>query len=101
MIREIALDFIALVAFSVGGALSAYPLLFLKPFGKRVSFILDFLLGILPFVTFIILTEVYFESVITHFTPPCFLAGYILTLLLFKERKVIKKSAFCVRSKNK
>ena len=115
MIREVVYDFIALIVFTLGGIISSLPLLRIYEKGNLKFYLLDLVLGILPAPVFIVLTEIFFEGVITHFTIICFIIGYFFTLLFFstsvtkkKEKvrkkiqsKTIKKSATKKRSKFK
>ena len=109
MIREVIYDFIALVVFPLGGVLCAFPLLSFSERRGVLKKVKDLLIGLLPAPVFIILSEVFFESVITYFTIGCFLIGYLFTLLFFsarkekepkkKVKKTRKKSAKFLRSK--
>lgn len=109
MIREVVYDFIALVVFPLGGVLCAFPLLSFSEKRGMSKKVKDLLIGLLPAPVFILLSEIFFESVITYFTIGCFLIGYIFTLLFFSTRKekegkkkakrARKKSAKVLRSK--
>lgn len=109
MIRAVVYDFIALVVFPLGGVLCAFPLLSFSEKRGTSKKVKDLLIGLLPAPVFIILSEIFFESVITYFTIACFLIGYLFTLLFFstrkekerkkKAKKARKKSAKVLRSK--
>ncbi len=93
MIREVLPDFLALSVFMTGGGLCA--ILFLKrsilPLTKQWGLVLDFLLGILVGVTYVLLTEVFFVSVITPYTVLCFIVGFSGIFIFFKESTPRKK----------
>ncbi len=109
MIREVVYDFIALCVFPLGGILCAFPLLSFSEKRGASKKIKDLLIGLLPAPVFILLSETFFESVITYFTIACFLIGYLFTLFFFSARKekeskervkrIRKKSAKSLRSK--
>lgn len=109
MIREVVYDFIALVVFPLGGVLCAFPLLSFSEKRGTSKKVKDLLIGLLPAPVFILLSEIFFESVITYFTIGCFLIGYLFTLIFFSTRKekegkkkakrARKKSAKVLRSK--
>lgn len=87
MIKDILYEAIALVVFFVGGALSSLILLRLSNNGASVikKHILDFCLGLLGPLIFLILTEIYYNTEITYYTIICYLVGYLGVLLLFGE----------------
>lgn len=87
MIREVVYDFIALVVFPLGGVLCAFPLLSFSEKRGTSKKVKDLLIGLLPAPVFILLSEIFFESVITYFTIGCFLIGYLFTLIFFSTRK--------------
>lgn len=89
MIKEILYEAIALVVFFVGGALSSLILLRLTNNNVHTikKHILDFCIGLLGPLIFLILTEIYYNTEITYYTIICYLVGYIGVLLLFGERK--------------
>lgn len=102
MIREVVYDFIALVVFPLGGVLCAFPLLSFSEKRGTSKKVKDLLIGLLPAPVFILLSEIFFESVITYFTIGCFLIGYLFTLIFFSTRKEKegKKKAKRVRKKS-
>ncbi len=87
MIREVLPDFLALAVFTTGGGFCA--LLFLKRGAlstpKPWSLALDFGLGVLVGVAYVLLTEVFFGSVLTPYTAFSFLVGVVGVLAFFKE----------------
>ena len=87
MIKNILYEAIALVVFFVGGALSSLILLRLSNNGTHTikKHILDFCLGLLGPLIFLILTEIYYNTEITYYTIICYLVGYLGVLLLFGE----------------
>ena len=87
MIKDILYEAIALVVFFVGGALSSLILLRLSNNGTHTikKHILDFCLGLLGPLIFLILTEIYYNTEITYYTIICYLVGYLGVLLLFGE----------------
>ena len=89
MIREVLPDLLALVIFSVGGALYGLIIIRLIPHSlkKIKGLTLDFLLGLLGGVIFLILTEIYYNTVVTYYTLFCYLVGCVGVLFFFSERK--------------
>ena len=89
MIKDILYEAIALVVFFVGGALSSLILLRLSTNGTHTikKHILDFCLGLLGPLIFLILTEIYYNTEITYYTIICYLVGYLGVLLLFGETR--------------
>lgn len=87
MIKDILYEAIAFVVFFVGGALSSLILLRLSNNGTHTikKHILDFCLGLLGPLIFLILTEIYYNTEITYYTIICYLVGYLGVLLLFGE----------------
>lgn len=94
MIREVLGDCIALVVFTLGGALSALALLKINVRNNVgiKKHLLDAVLGILSGVVFILLTEVYFEGVIEVYTIISFIIGYTGVILFFSESTRVKKA---------
>ena len=93
MIREVLPDVIALVVFSTGGVL--YGLLLLHVVSLSLtglkSHVIDLGLGIFCGVLFLLLTEVYYATVVTPYTLFCYAVGIGGVLLFFNENKAIKK----------
>ena len=87
MIKDILYEAIALVVFFVGGALSSLILMRLSNNGTHTikKHLLDFCLGLLGPLIFLILTEIYYNTEITYYTIICYLVGYLGVLLLFGE----------------
>ena len=89
MIREVLPDVVALVIFTIGGATYGLILTGLATHTNH-SFkerFLEVCVGLLGGFIFIILTELYYSTLVTPYTLFCYLTGCIGVLILADERK--------------
>ena len=94
MIREVLPEAVALVVFALSGALygviTLYALSYdLKGIKKAVF---SLLLGLLFGALFIVVSEVFYASVVTPYTVFCYALGYICTLVLEDEKSSKKRN---------
>ena len=87
MIREILLGAIALVVFTLAGAL--YAIVVLSALGRDLKgltkAIVSLLLGLLCGVIFIVISEIFYDCVVTPYTAFCYVLGAVSTIVLEDE----------------
>ena len=100
MIREVVPGAVALVVFSLAGALYALVTLFLssystKGFLRSLSF---FFLGLLGGLFFIAVSEIFYAGVVTPYTAFSFAVGFVFALVL-QDEPANKKHTILLRKK--
>ncbi len=101
MIRYVLEDAIAIFIFTLGGAL--YGTIILKigfiTHNDVKRKIIDFFLGVLGGVIFILLTEIYYSTVVKAHTLFCYLVGFLGILIYSSERKPKPKKEGVAKNK--
>ncbi len=92
MIREILYEAVALVVFTLGGTLSGITLLkLIRSNRNEIKYLfIDFLVGISGAICFVLLSEIYYDGVVTYYTISCFAIGYAGILIFFGEGEKLK-----------